>query len=70
VGSTIFTRLRPAPELRGPLATLAERATNKHIGKAAESALEMLPAGLRPAARPTTDAGTPRIRLPKPTTSI
>jgi len=71
LGSTIFTRLRPAPELRGPLASLAERATNKHMRKAAESALEMLPAGLRPAPdAPAKEAGTPRIRLPKPTTSI
>jgi len=69
VGSTIFTRLRPAPELRGPLATLAERATNQHVRKAAESAVEMLPAGLRPTSRvAATPAGSPRIRLPKPTT--
>ncbi len=69
VGSTIFTRLRPAPELRGPLASLADRATNQHVRKAAESALQMLPAGLRPTPRvAATPAGSPRIRLPKPTT--
>lgn len=71
VGSTIFSRLHSAPELCGDLATVADRATDKHMKKAAESAFEMLPAGLRPqpsqAASPK--AGT-RIRLPRPTTDI
>jgi DNA-binding transcriptional regulator of glucitol operon len=74
VGATIFSRLKPAPELCGPLATVAERATNKHVKKAAESALEMLPAGLRPAPGPgasnTSTAPGTRIRLPRPKTSI
>ncbi len=73
VGATIFSRLKPAPELRGPVATLAERAANKHVQKAAASALQMLPPGLRPAvpaSTPTTDAPSARIRLPRPKTSI
>jgi DNA-binding transcriptional regulator of glucitol operon len=71
VGSTIFSRLRPAPELRGPMATVADRATNKHVRKAAGNALEMLPAGLRPAPRPVvTPDQAARTRLPRPTTSI
>lgn len=71
LGATIFTRLRPAPELCGPMTTVATRATNKHTQKAAESALEMLPVGLRPAPRPAAaKAGRTRIRLPRPTTSI
>ena len=71
VGATIFTRLRPAPELCGPMDTVAERAGGKHMMKAAQSALEMLPAGLRPATLPTaTPAAQARVRLPRPTTSI
>ncbi|MGV8908826.1 MAG: transcriptional regulator GutM [Propionicimonas sp.] len=71
VGATIFTRLRPAPELCGPMDTVADRATAKHTRKAALSALEMLPAGLRPAPQPAAaDSERTRIRLPRPTTSI
>lgn len=71
VGATIFTRLRPAPELCGPMDTVADRATGKHTKKAAQSALEMLPAGLRPAPQAAaTPAGRTPIRLPRPTTSI
>lgn len=71
VGATIFSRLKPAPELCGPMATVADRATNKHVKKAAESALEMLPAGLRPASRPDTPQSTgTRTRLPRPEKSI
>jgi DNA-binding transcriptional regulator of glucitol operon len=69
-GSTIFARLHPAPELRGPLDTVAERTQDTHLRKAAESALGMLPAGLRPTARPADPhAGPSRTRIPRPTTS-
>jgi len=50
---------------------VADRATGKHTKKAAQSALEMLPAGLRPAPQAAaTPAGRTPIRLPRPTTSI
>ncbi len=71
VGSTIFSRFHPAPDLCGPMATVAERTTSKHLQKAAEDALQMLPAGLRPAVQVAApQAGRTRVRLPRPTTSI
>lgn len=77
-GATIFSRLRSAPELCGPMDTMADRATTKQLKKAANSALEMLPAGPRATPHSTssttgraTDAATGRItvRTPRHTTA-
>ncbi len=43
-GSTIFATAKDAPQLLGPVATLAERATEKQTRKAVDMALEQLTA--------------------------
>lgn len=71
VGATIFSRLHPAPDLCGPLDTVTDRTTDKHTKQAAHNALDMLPAGLRPApGLAVPNAGPAKIRLPRPKTSI
>ena len=64
VGSTVFSRLGPAPELVGSLSRVASRATDKHVRLAVEEALTMLPASSRPVGVPA--AGRTRVQLPKP----
>jgi len=43
-GASVFARLRPRPQLVGPLATVAERAGSGALRRGVESALERLPA--------------------------
>jgi DNA-binding transcriptional regulator of glucitol operon len=65
VGATIFSRLRPAPELAGPIATVAERVgEHKHLQRAVESALGMLP-GAKPATSALQAPSRGRIRIPR-----
>lgn len=66
VGSTIFSRLQPAPELLGPLASIGERANDKHIHRAVDAALEMLPGTTGSASTPAAVKAPPsRIRIPR-----
>lgn len=46
-GVSVFARLKPAPELEGPLATVAERAESAALRRAIEDALTRLPAARR-----------------------
>ncbi len=64
VGSTVFSRLGPAPELVGSLARVASRATDKHVRLAVEAALQMLPAGSRPVG--VAPAARTRVPIPRP----
>lgn len=65
VGATIFSRLRPAPQLAGPVATVAERTgDHKHLQRAVESALGMLP-GAKPATNSPQAPSRGRIRIPR-----
>lgn len=65
VGSTVFSRLGPAPELVGSLAGVAGRATDKYVRIAVEAALGMLPAAARPVAA-ASHPGRPKVQIPKP----
>lgn len=69
IGATIFARLRPAPGLLGPLANVVDRAEGKHLKKAVESALEMLPGSVPPQAGTESDSPNGRIRIPRTQTS-
>nr|WP_300144697.1 transcriptional regulator GutM [Propionicimonas sp.] len=64
-GATIFSRLRPAPQLTGPIATVAERTgENKHLQRAVDSALGMLP-GAKPTTKTPQAPSAGRIRIPR-----
>ncbi|MCB0913750.1 MAG: hypothetical protein KDB60_19265 [Propionibacteriaceae bacterium] len=66
VGSTIFSRLRPAAELLGPLATVGERSNDKHVLRAVDAALEMLPGRTSNAPAVADAPARPgRIRIPR-----
>lgn len=73
VGATVFSRLRPAPQLLGPISGVTDRTENKHLKKAVESALAMLPGATRPqATSPAGTAGDPSrtlIRIPRTQTN-
>lgn len=49
VGFSVFGRLKPAPELEGPLKTVYDRAEarHKHLGTAVRQAISMLPHKVR-----------------------
>lgn len=65
-GATVFSQLRPAPHLLGPVAGVAARAgDDKHLREAVESALAMVPRrGDGPPATPRPQPGG-KIRLPR-----
>lgn len=68
VGASIFARLRPAPELVGPVEGAADRAGDtKQLRAAVESALGMLPARSGDASGPAAPKAQPggRIRIPR-----
>lgn len=68
-GASIFARLKPAPELLGPVATTSDRAGTKHLKKAVASALAMVSS--TPVAEAATSSQLPgtRIRIPRTQTS-
>lgn len=65
-GATIFNRLQPAPHLHGNLDTLIDRAQGKHLHRAIENALALLPTGKQaaPALHPGQSTGRIRVRTP------
>lgn len=52
-GASVFARIRPAPELTGPIADAPSRATHPMVAKAVAEALTLLPTVTRRTPRPT-----------------
>lgn len=51
IGSTVFARFRPAPELHGPLSTAPDRARNNQLRRAVEEAQLTFKSTSRPSRR-------------------
>ncbi|MFT4110867.1 transcriptional regulator GutM [Propionicimonas sp.] len=64
-GATIFSRLRPAPELQGTLDDVVERTSDKHLRRAIEAALGMLPGATAAPGALADRTATGRIRIPR-----
>ena len=65
VGATIFARLRPAPVLLGAVAGVVDRAEDKHLKKAVESALAQMPGSTHPRTGDVSSNPGGRIRIPR-----
>ena len=63
-GATIFARLQPAPELLGSVADVVDRAEDKHLKKAVESALTQVPVSKARTGNASLAPGE-RIRIPR-----